>query len=104
MYIACLRLASSVCWVPAYNNKESKTREEKYKLPSERAVYEIESAVKGLLLAVQTKMGLTFPTQFVKNISRVEIEKELIDIKEDTIGLRKSLKKKCFIFCLCVFF
>ena len=56
-----------MCWVPVFGSDERKTDGYTHKLTSERAVYKIEPAVKGLLLAVQTKMDLTFPTQLVKN-------------------------------------
>ena len=45
------------------------------------------------MLAVQRKMDLTFPTQLVKNIARLEIEKEIIDIEETTETIKKSLKR-----------
>ena len=93
MCIACLRLASSMCWVPVYDSGESKTDGYTHKLTPERAVYEIEPAVKGLLLAVQTKMDLTFPTQLVKNIARLEIEKEILDLKETTGDIKKIVSK-----------
>ena len=93
MCIACLRLASSMCWVPVYGSDEKKTDGFTHKLTPERAVYEIEPAVKGLLLAVQTKMDLTFPTQLVKNIARLEIEKELIDLKETTGDIKKIVSR-----------
>jgi len=52
-------------------------------------MYEIEPAIKGLMLAVQRKMDLTFPAQLVKNVARLELEKELIDI-EETTGAKKN--------------
>ena len=89
MCIACLRLASSMCWVPVFGPDEKKADGYTHKLTPERAIYEIEPAVKGLLLAVQTKMDLTFPTQLAKNIAGLEIEKELIELKETTGDIKK---------------
>ena len=82
-----------MCWVPVYGSDERKTDGYTHKLTPERAVYEIEPAVKGLLLAVQTKMDLTFPTQLVKNIARLEIEKEIIELKETTGDIKKIVSK-----------
>ena len=79
--------------VPVYGADERKTDGYTHKLTPERAVYEIEPAVKGLLLAVQTKMDLTFPTQLVKNIARLEIEKEILDLKETTGDIKKIVSK-----------
>ena len=45
------------------------------------------------MLAVQRKMDLTFPAHLVKNIARLEIEKEIIDIEETSGALRKTLKR-----------
>jgi hypothetical protein len=89
---ACLKLASSMCWVPVYNNKE-KVQGYAHKLTPERAIYEIEPAIKGLLLAVQTKMDLTYPVQLVKNITRLEIEKEILELKETTGNVKKIVSK-----------
>ena len=58
-----------------------------------QALYEIEPAIKGLMLAVQRKMDLTFPAHLVKNVVRLEIEKELIDLEETTGTIKKSLKR-----------
>ena len=44
MYIACLKLASSMFWVPVYRANERKTDEFQHKLTPERALYEIEPA------------------------------------------------------------
>jgi len=93
MCIACLKLASSMCWVPTFGTDEKPTGGFTHKLTPERAIYEIEPVVKGLLLAVQTKMDLTFPTQLVKNIARLEIEKELIELKETTCNIKKVTSK-----------
>ena len=93
MSIVCLRLASSMCWVPVFGPDERKTDGYTHKLTPERAVYEIEPAIKGLLPAVQTKMDLTFPTQLVKNIARLEIEKEIIELKETTGDIKKIVTK-----------
>ena len=90
----CLKLASGMCWVPTYDNKASAKGAYDHKLTPERAIYEIEPAVRGLLLAVQTKMDLTFPTQLVKNIARLDIEKELIDFKEDVGEVKRITSKK----------
>ena len=93
MCAACLRFASSMCWVPVFGPDERKTDGYTHKLTPERALYEIEPAVKGLLLAVQTKMDLTFPTQLVKNIARLEIEKEILDLKETTGDIKKIVNR-----------
>lgn len=93
MCTACLKLASSMCWIPVYGSNERKTDGFQHKLTPERAIYEVEPAIKGLLLAVQTKMDLTFPTQLVKNIARLEIEKEIIELQEDTVGIKKTISK-----------
>ena len=92
--IAVLTLASSMCWVPV-NISEKDLTKRKYmcKLTPDQALYEIEPAIKGLMLAVQRKMDLTFPTHLVKNIARLEIEKEIIDIEETTGTIKKSLKR-----------
>ena len=45
------------------------------------------------MLAVQTAMDLTFPVHLVKNVARLEIEKELIDLEETTGAIKKSLKR-----------
>ena len=89
--IAVLSLASSMCWVLA--DPEDPTKGYTHKLTPDQALYEIEPAIKGLMLAVQRKMDLTFPTQLVKNIARLEIEKEIIDIEETTGTIKKSLKR-----------
>ena len=90
--ITCLTLASSMCWVPVFDNKEN-VKGFAHKLTPERAIYEIEPAVKGLLLAVQTKMDLTFPVQLVKNVARLEIEKEVLELKETTGNVKKIVSK-----------
>ena len=56
--IAVLTLASSMCWVltdPTAPNKGYT-----HKLTPYQALYEIEPAIKGLMLAVQRKMDLHF--------------------------------------------
>ena len=78
--IAVLSLASSMCWV--LTDPEDPTKGYTHKLTPDQALYEIEPAIKGLMLAVQRKMDLTFPAHLVKNIARLEIEKEIIDIEE----------------------
>jgi len=45
------------------------------------------------MLAVQRKMDLIFPTHLVKNIARLEIEKEILDIEETTGAIKKPLKR-----------
>ena len=89
--IAVLTLASSMCWVRSDPDDPGKGFT--CKLTPDKALYEIEPAIKGLMLAIQTKMDLTFPTQLVKNVARLEIEKELIDIEETTGALKKSLRR-----------
>ena len=89
--IAVLSLASSMCWV--LTDPEDPTKGYTHKLTPDQALYEIEPAIKGLMLAVQRKMDLTFPAHFVKNIARLEIEKEIIDIEETSGALRKTLKR-----------
>ena len=88
---AVLTLASSMCWVPIDPDKPDKCYT--HKLTPDQALYEIESAIKGLMLAVQRKMDLTFPAHLVKNIVRLEIEKEIIDIEETSGALKKTLKR-----------
>ena len=60
--IAVLTLASSMCWVPSNPGSGEYT----HKLTPDQALYEIELAIKGLMLAVQRKMDLTFPAHLVK--------------------------------------
>lgn len=91
--ITCLRLASSMCWVPTYDNKENSVGFT-HKLSPDRALFEIEPAVKGLLLAIQTKMDLTFPLQLVKNIARLEIEKDLLEFEEATGAVMRTVDKR----------
>jgi len=38
-------------------------------------------------------MDLTFPAHLAKNVVRLEIEKELIDLEETTGTIKKSLKR-----------
>lgn len=76
--VSVLTLASSMCWIP-----DGKGTGFINKLSPERALYEIQPAMEGLLLAIQTKMDLTFPKEIVKNIARLEIQKEIIDMKEN---------------------
>ena len=92
--IAVLTLASSMCWVPVDTSEKDITKR-KYmcKLTPDRALYEIEPAIKGLLLAVQRKMELSFPTHLVEKIAKFGIEKEILDIEETTGGIKKSLKR-----------
>ena len=85
---AVLSLASSMCWV--LTDPEDPTKGYTHKLTPDQALYEIEPAIKGLMLAVQRKMDLTFPAHLVKNIARLEIEKEILDI-EETTGTIKNL-------------
>ena len=87
--VAVLTLASSMCWVPSTPGGKEYT----HKLTPDQALYEIEPAIKGLMLAVQRKMDLTFPAHLVKNVVRLEIEKELIDLEETTGAIKKSLKR-----------
>ena len=61
--IAVLTLASSMCWVASNPGSDEYTQ----KLTPDQALYEIEPAIKGLMLAVQRKMDLTFPAHLVKN-------------------------------------
>jgi len=93
MCIACLKLASSMCWVPVYGSNEKKTDGFQHKLTPEQAIDEVELAIKGFLFAVQSKIDLTFPAQLVKNIARLEIEKEIIELQEDTVGIKKTISK-----------
>ena len=88
-----LSLASSLCWVPVDTTKRGDERKYMSKLTPDQALYEIEPAMKGLLLAIQRKMDLTFPLQIVKNVARLDIEKELIELEETTGTIKKSLKR-----------
>jgi len=89
--ISVLTLASSMCWVR--NDPDDLTKGYTHKLAPDQALFEIEPAIKGLMLVVQRKMDLTFPTQLVKNVARLEIEKELIELEEFTGAIKKSLKR-----------
>ena len=89
--IAVLSLASSMCWV--LSDPEKPDTGYTHKLTPDQALYEIEPAIKGLMLAVQRKMDLTFPTHLVKNIARLEIEKEMLDIEETSGALKKTLRR-----------
>ncbi len=63
------------------------------KFTVDRALQEIDIPIKSLILAVQAKMDLLFPAKLVAGIARLEIEKDLLDIKEVTEPL-KNIKKK----------
>ena len=89
--IAVLSLASSMCWV--LTDPEDAAKGYTQKLTPDQALNEIEPAIKGLMLAVQRKMYLTFLAHLVKNIARLEIEKEILDIEETTGAIKKSLKR-----------
>jgi len=80
--IAVLSLASSMHWV--LTDPEDLGKGYTHKLTPDRAMHEIEPAIKGLMLAVQRKMDLTFLAHLVKNVARLEIEKEILDIEETT--------------------
>ena len=86
-----LSLASSMCWV--LTDPEDPTKGYTHKLTPDQVLYEVEPAMKGLMLAVQRKMGLTFPTHLVKNIARLEIEKGILDIEETTGAIKKILEE-----------
>ena len=88
---AVLTLASSMCWV--LTDPTDARKGYTHKLTPDQALYEIEPAIKGLMLAVQRKMDLTFPTHLVKNIARLEIEKEMLDIEETSGALKKTLRR-----------
>ena len=85
-----LSLASSLCSVPVDTTKHGDERKYMSKLTPDQALYEIEPAMKGLLLAIQRKMDLTFPLQIVKNVARLDIEKELIELEETTGTIKKN--------------
>ena len=87
---AVLTLASSMCWVASNPGSAEYT----HKLTPDQALYEIEPTINGLMFAVQRRMDLTFPAHLVKNVVRLEIEKELIDLEETTGTIKKSLKDK----------
>ena len=70
-----LSLASSMCWI--LTDPEDATKGYTHRLTPDEAFSEIEPAIKGLMLAVQRKMDLTFPAHLIKNIARLEIEKEI---------------------------
>jgi len=89
--IAVLSLASSMCWV--LTDPENRDKGYTHKLTPNDALYEIEPAIKGLMLAVQRKMDLTFPAHLVKNIARLEIEKEILEIEETSGALKKTMKR-----------
>ena len=89
--IAALTLASRMCWVPVTPGKPADGFI--HKLTPDEAIYHLEPGVKGMMLAVQTAMDLTFPAHLVKNVARLEIEKELIDLEENTEAIKKSLKR-----------
>ena len=91
--MSVLALASSMCWIPDDTSKCLADRIYTHKLTPDRALYEIEPAIKGLMLAVQRKMELTFPTHLVEKIAKFGIEKEILDIEETTGGIKKSLKR-----------
>ena len=89
--VAALTLASRMCWVPV--NPANPNEGYIHKLTPDQAIYHLEPGVKGMMLAVQTAMDLTFPAHLVKNVARLEIEKELIDLEETTGAIKKSLKR-----------
>ena len=80
-----------MCWVPV--NPANLNEGYIHKLTPDQAIYHLEPGVKGMMLAVQTAMDLTFPAHLVKNVARLEIEKELIDLEETTGPIKKSLKR-----------
>ena len=91
--IYVLKLASSMCWTRIDPDDASKGYT--MSLTPDKALYAIEPAIKGLLLAVQTKMDLQYPdSHILKNVARLEIEKELIDMEENTLGFQKHMKKR----------
>ena len=54
-----------MCWV--LTDPEKPDKGYTHKLTPDQALYEIEPAIKGLMLAVQRKMDLTFPTSCQKH-------------------------------------
>src|SRR5688572_19002652 len=92
--ITCLELASDMCWIPTYRNDGNATNRFVHKITVDRALYEIQPAIKGVLLAVQTKMDLTFPVNLINKIARLDIERELIELKEDVGDFGTAVKRK----------
>ena len=66
---AALTLASRMCWVPV--NPANLDEGYIHKLTPDQAIYHLEPGVKGMMLAVQTAMDLTFPAHLVKNVSKL---------------------------------
>ena len=90
--IFALTTASKMCWVRTDYNDVTKGYEPK--LTIDKALYIIEPAIKGFLHAFQVKLELTFPIDIVKNIAKLDIEREILEIEETTGVLQKELKRK----------
>ena len=90
--IFALSLASNMCWVRSDPDDTSKGY--RSKLTIDKALYVIEPAIKGFLHAIQVKLELTFPLEIVKNIAKLDIEREILEIEETTGVLQKELKRK----------
>jgi hypothetical protein len=94
--IAALTLASSMCWIWDGKGADAATgappNNPRYinKLSPDQALYEVRPAVEGLLLAVQTKMDLTFPKELIKGVARLEIDKDLLSMKENVPVTRRG--------------
>ena len=76
---AVLTLASSMCWVRT--DPEKPDEGYTHKLTPDQALYEIEPAIKGLMLAVQRKMDLTFPAHLVKNIADLRLKRRYLTLR-----------------------
>jgi hypothetical protein len=87
-YIRCadsvLRIASDMCWTPTNAAGNVFT----YELEPEEALNRLRPMVEGILLGIQEKMNVRFPEQIMKNLARVEIQKEILDVKENIVKIR----------------
>lgn len=88
--VLALEFASSLCWV---RMDPDKPNENTCKYSPDVAIAEVEPFVKACLYLIQRKMDLVFPAQLVKNVARLEIEKDLIELEETTGAIKKSLKR-----------
>ena len=89
--ILSLSFASRMCWVPSFSNDEKAKDAYRHKFTPDKALYQIEPGIRGMLLNVETIMEVTFPLDLIKNISKIEIERDITDLKETTQNLRKKI-------------
>ena len=77
---AVLSLASSMCWV--LTDPEKPNKGYTHKLTPDQALYEIEPAIKGLMLAVQRKMDLTFLLILSKILPDLRLKRKYLTLRK----------------------